>query len=49
LGTGGGGGCGGGCGGGGDANAWDPHHPFQLASAGDDCPVRLWDIRKAGA
>jgi WD40 repeat protein len=28
---------------------WDPQHPFRLASAGEDCAVRLWDIRKAGA
>mmetsp|Transcript_27018 Transcript_27018/g.57888 ORF Transcript_27018/g.57888 Transcript_27018/m.57888 type:complete len:700 (-) Transcript_27018:713-2812(-) len=36
-------------GGGVNAVAWDPHHPFRLASGGDDCTVRLWDIRKAGA
>ncbi len=28
---------------------WDPQHPFRLASAGEDCTIRLWDIRKAGA
>ncbi len=31
-----------------NAIAWDPHHPFRLASGGDDCTIRLWDIRKAG-
>ena len=36
-------------GGGVNAVAWDPNHPFRLASGGDDCTVRLWDIRKAGA
>ncbi|KAL7525790.1 hypothetical protein ACHAXR_002599, partial [Thalassiosira sp. AJA248-18] len=36
-------------GGGVNAVAWDPCHPFRLASGGDDCTVRLWDIRKAGA
>ncbi|KAL7440433.1 hypothetical protein ACHAXH_006868 [Discostella pseudostelligera] len=40
---------GGGGGGGVNAIAWDPYHPFRLASGGDDCTVRLWDIRKAGA
>ena len=37
--------------GGGGVNcvAWDPYHPFRLASGGDDCTVRLWDIRKAGS
>jgi hypothetical protein len=40
----------GGSGGGGGVNAvaWDPCHPFRLASGGDDGAVRLWDIRKAG-
>lgn len=28
--------------------AWDPNHPFRLASGGEDGTVRLWDIRKAG-
>lgn len=28
---------------------WDPYHPFRLASGGDDCTIRLWDIRKAGS
>ena len=32
-----------------NAVAWDPHHPFRLASAGNDCTVHLWDIHKAGA
>ena len=36
-------------GGGVNAVQWDPYHPFRLASGGDDCTVRLWDIRKAGA
>jgi len=36
-------------GGGVNALAWDPSHPFRLASAGDDGTVRLWDIRKAGS
>jgi WD40 repeat protein len=39
----------GGGGGGVNAIAWDPHHPFRLASGGNDCTIRLWDIRKAGA
>jgi len=34
---------------GGGVNAWDPHHPFRLASAGDNCTVHLWNIRKASA
>ena len=34
---------------GGGVNAWDPHHPIQLASAGNDCTVHLWVIRKASA
>ena len=28
---------------------WDSYHPFRLASGGDDCTIRLWDIRKAGS
>jgi len=42
--------CGNGSGGSGGVNAvaWDPCHPFRLASGGDDGAVRLWDIRKAG-
>jgi len=32
-----------------NAVLWDPYHPFRLASGGDDCTVRLWDIRKAGS
>ena len=31
-----------------NAVAWDPNHPFRLASGGDDGTVRLWDVRKAG-
>ena len=31
-----------------NAVSWDPNHPFRLASGGEDCTVRLWDIRKAG-
>ncbi|KAL9189990.1 hypothetical protein ACHAXT_009665 [Thalassiosira profunda] len=32
-----------------NAVAWDPHRPFRLVSGGDDCTVRIWDVRKAGA
>ena len=32
-----------------NAILWDPCHPFRLASGGNDCTVRLWDIRKAGS
>jgi len=32
-----------------NAVLWDPYHPFRLASGGDDCTIRLWDIRKAGS
>ncbi|KAL3764538.1 hypothetical protein ACHAW5_004802 [Stephanodiscus triporus] len=39
---------GGGGGGGVNAVAWDPRHPFRLASGDDDGAVRLWDVRKAG-
>ncbi|KAL3794645.1 hypothetical protein HJC23_010073 [Cyclotella cryptica] len=28
--------------------AWDPCHPFRLASGGEDGTVRLWDVRKVG-
>lgn len=31
-----------------NAVAWDPTHPFRLASGGEDGTVRLWDVRKAG-
>mmetsp|Transcript_3766 Transcript_3766/g.6973 ORF Transcript_3766/g.6973 Transcript_3766/m.6973 type:complete len:760 (+) Transcript_3766:202-2481(+) len=32
-----------------NAIAWDPFHPFRLASGGDDHQIRLWDIRKSGS
>jgi len=36
-------------GGGVNALAWDPSHPFRLASASDNDTVQLWDICKAGS
>ena len=36
-------------GGGVNSVLWDPYHPYRLASGGDDCTIRLWDIRKAGS
>lgn len=31
-----------------NAVAWDPCHPFRLASGDEHGAVRLWDVRKAG-
>ena len=29
--------------------AWSPINEFMLASGGDDCTIRFWDIRKSGS
>ena len=29
--------------------AWSPQNEFTLVSGGDDCTIRIWDIRKSGS